>query len=148
MLDCKSLPELDSERNLDQNPTMNTFVLERSDVDLVHRTTLLLRTPLVLPGDLHHPHFQLRRHPSPSERRVVQFPPLVSLVFPLAGKMATDQTFTTSTLNEDGQTSLVVSYAGRHVRIYIYIQEYCNKIIYTIKSSQQIIKSTIYIYTQ
>ena len=26
--------------------------------------------------------------------------------------MATDQTFTTSTLNEDGQTNLVVSYDG------------------------------------
>ena len=112
MLDCKSLPELDSEHNLDQNPTMKTFVLERSDVDLVHQTTLLLRTPLILPGDLRHPHFQPRRRPSPSERRVVQFPPLATLAFPLVGKMATDQPFTT-TLNKDDQMSLVVSYDGR-----------------------------------
>ena len=98
MLDCKSLPELDSEHNLDQNPTMKTFVLERSDVDLMHPTTLLLRTPLVLPGQLRHPHFQLKRRPSPSERRVVQFLPLATSAFPLAGKMATDQTLTTSTL--------------------------------------------------
>ena len=113
MLDCKSLPALDSERNLDQNPTTKTFLLEGSDVDLWDPTTVLLRTPLVYPGQLHHPHFELRRRrPSPSERRVVQFSPLVSLAFPLAGKMATDQTFTTSTLNEDGQTSLVVSYNG------------------------------------
>ena len=149
MLDCKSLPALDSERNLDQNLTTKTFVLEGSDVDLQVPTTVLLRTPLVHPGQLRHPHFKLwRRRPSPSERRVVQFPPLASLAFPLAGKIATDQTFTTSTLNKDGQTSLVESYDGRHARIYIYSQEYFNKIIYTIKSSQQIIKSTIYICTQ
>ena len=91
MLDCKSLPALDSERNLDQNPTMKTFVLEGSDVDLWDPTTVLLRTPLVLPGPLRLPHFELRRRrPSPSERRVVQYPPLASLALPLAGKMATD----------------------------------------------------------
>ena len=91
MLDCKSLPALDSERNLDQNPTMKTFVLEGSDVDLWDPTTVLLRTPLVHPVQLRLPHFELRhRRPSPSERRVVQFPTLVSLAFPLAGKIATD----------------------------------------------------------
>ena len=61
MLDCKSLPALDSERNLDQNQTMKTFVLEGSDVDLWDPTTVLLRTPLVHPGQLCHPHFELRR---------------------------------------------------------------------------------------
>ena len=113
MLDCKSLPALDSERNLDQNPTTKTFLLEGLDVDLWDPTTVLLRTPLVHPGQLRHPHSELRRRrPSPSERRVVPFPPLVSLAPPLAGKMATDQTFTTSTINEDGQTSLVILYDG------------------------------------
>ena len=117
MLDCKSLPALDSEHNLDQNPTMKTFVLEGSDVDLWDPTTVLLRTPLVHPGQLRHPHFKLWcRRPSPSERRVVQFPPLASLAFPLAAKMATDQTFTTSTLNENGQTTLVVSYEPHAAR--------------------------------
>ena len=70
MLGCKFLPELDLERNLAQYPTMNTFVLDRTDVDLLHRTTLLLRKPLVLPGGLRHPHVQLLRRPhrpSPSE---------------------------------------------------------------------------------
>ena len=117
MLNCRSLPELDSECNLDQNPIMKTFVLERSDVDLVHPTTLLLRTPLVLPGDLRHPHFQLRCRPSPSERRVVQFSPLATLAFPLARKMATDQTFTTSTLNEDG--SDIYNFYNFHALIFI-----------------------------
>ena len=116
MLNCKSLPALDSEHNLNQNLTTKTFLLEGSNVDLWDPTTVLLRTPLIHPNQLCHPHFELRRRrPSPSERRVVPFPPLVSLAPPLAGKMVTDQTFTTSTLNEDGQTSLVVSLNdGRH----------------------------------
>ena len=40
MLDCKSLPALDSERNLDQNPTTKTFLLEGSNVDLWDLTTV------------------------------------------------------------------------------------------------------------
>ena len=69
--------------------------------------------PLVHPGQLRHPHSELRRRrPSRSERRVIPFPPLVSLAPPLVGKMAMDQTFTTSKLNEDGQMSLVALYDG------------------------------------
>ena len=99
MLASKSLPELDSERNPDQTPTLNVFLFVGTDVDQDDLATLRLRKPLILFGDLRHPHIHLEhRHDrsGPSGMQFGQFPRLASSHFPLVGKGATDETFTTS----------------------------------------------------
>ena len=99
MLASKSLPELDSERNPDQTPTLNVFLFERTYVDQEDPTTLRLRTPFILSEDLRHPQIHLeRRHDrsSPSGMKFAQFPRLASSHFPLVGKETMDETFTTS----------------------------------------------------
>ena len=105
MLTSKSLPELDSERNPDQTPTLNVFLFKRTDVDQEDPTTLCLRKPLILSGDLHHPQIHLEHrhdHCSPSGMQFAQFPRLASSHFPLVGKGTTDETFTTTRETNNG----------------------------------------------
>ena len=92
MLASKSLPELDSERNPDQTPTLNVFFFEGMDVDQEDPATLHLRKPLILSGNPRHPqiHFEHRHYrSSPSGMQFGQFPRLASSHFPLVGKGAT-----------------------------------------------------------
>ena len=99
MLASKSLPELDLERNPDQTPTLNVFLFQGTDVDQEDPTTLRLRKPLILSGDLRHPQIHLEHrhdHCSPSGMQFAQFPRLASSHFPLVGKGTTDEIFTTS----------------------------------------------------
>ena len=90
MLASKSLPELDSERNPDQTPTLNVFLFVGTDVDQEDPATLRLRKPLILFGDLHHPHIHLEhRHDrsSPSGCNLVNFLVLHHRIFPLWGRV-------------------------------------------------------------
>ena len=99
MLASKSLPELDSERNLDQTLTLNAFLFVGTDVDQEDPATLRLRKPLILFGDLRHPHIHLEhRHDrsSPFGMQFAQFSHLAPSHFPLVRKGTTDETFTTS----------------------------------------------------
>ena len=99
MLASKSLPELDSERNPDQTPTLNVFFFRGTDVDQEDLATLRLCKPVILSADLRHPQIHLEhRHDSssPSGMQFARFPRLASSHFPLVGKETTDETFTTS----------------------------------------------------
>ena len=85
MLASKSLPELDSERNPDQTPTLIVFLFEGTDVDQEDRATLRVRKHLVLSGDLHHLQIHLEHrhdHSSPSGMQFARFPRLASSHFP------------------------------------------------------------------
>ena len=116
MLASKSLPELDSEHNPDQTPTLNVFLFQGTDVDLEDPATLRLRKPIILSADLRHPQIHLEhRHDrsSPSGMQFAQFPHLASSHFPLVGKGTTDETFTTTRERNNGDIADSFLYLNR-----------------------------------
>ena len=89
MLTSKSLPELDSERNPDQTPTLNVFLFQGTDVDQEDPATLRLCKPLVLSADLRHP--QIHRSiamivPVQLGYNLLNFLVLRHRIFPLWGR--------------------------------------------------------------